>query len=310
MTAESETPELVVENGTARLAVRDRGGTGPPVLLVHGFTGTSYDFVSLGPRLAAHHRVVELELRGHGRSTGDSWTWRDAISDVEATVAHLQLVDAAVVGFSFGGMVAASYAAAHPETPAVVNIDGYGLAGVDRYAPTGGATADRLEELRAFRRSRVGRTLTEEEVGARLDRSAEAAAAAGRSPRDARDGALRRLRRLPDGAWVRLPPPAVGLAMVEATETLDVLSLYPRIESPLLTVLALRPDAAPRLDLSWVPELSAAYIEGLRAELARLAAARPNLELLEVDATHVDLVHRRDVAASIADFIARHAFEA
>src|SRR5215217_3580444 len=121
--------ERLVSKASARLAVRAfEGGDGRPILLLHGYTGSVYDFVSLRPHLQAHHRVVELELRGHGRSTADSWSWREAISDVEAVVEHLELAGAAVVGFSFGGVLAVAYAEAHPEACAVVNLDGYGLA--------------------------------------------------------------------------------------------------------------------------------------------------------------------------------------
>jgi pimeloyl-ACP methyl ester carboxylesterase len=300
--------ELLIPTRSARLCVRDHDGDGRPVILVHGYPGTAYDFVSLRPQLA-QHRVIELEQRGHGRSTGDSWSWRDAISDLEAVVEHLQLPDAAIVGFSFGGMVAASYAEAHPEACAVVNVDGYGLGGLARYMRIDAQAERRLDDLRAFRRSRVGRTLTEEELDARLVCAARSAEHSGRSPDEARAAVLRKFRRLSSGEWEKLPPRTIAEAVVAATDAVDVLSLYPRIECPLLTVLALQPDGPPRPDLSWAPDFHAAQIAGLRRELHRLAAVHANLELVEVDAQHVRLLDRGDVAASIRDFIARHALQ-
>src|SRR5436190_24242447 len=102
--------EIVVENGSARLVVRDHGGDGRPLRLLHGVTGTPYDFAGLRPQLEYDHRLVEQELRGHGRSTADSWSSGDAVSDVEVVIERLRIPDAAVVGFSFGGMLAACYA--------------------------------------------------------------------------------------------------------------------------------------------------------------------------------------------------------
>ena len=284
--------ELLIANGSARLAVRDHGGGGrPAVLLVHGIRGTAYAFVSFRPSFEPDHRVVELELRGHGRSTGGSWSWEAAVSDVESVVEHLRIADAAVVGFSLGGIVAACYAAAHREASAVVNVDGYGFADLRGHDTR---TEQRIAELHAFRRGRVGRTLTQEELDAQLAHAA---------PGDEREAILRRLRRLADGTWQKLPAPELELAILDSIATTTLTSLYERIECPLLTVLSLRPDAAPRADLSWVPELHGAQIAALQAELRRLSAAHPNQALVEVDVPHHELLVRPEIATAVRNFV-------
>jgi len=39
-----------------------------PVLLVHGITGNAHNWDPLATVAAAHHRIVALDLRGHGES--------------------------------------------------------------------------------------------------------------------------------------------------------------------------------------------------------------------------------------------------
>src|SRR5215212_8765172 len=44
------------------------GGTGSPVVLVHGLAGSAANWVELLPDLAERHRVLVVDLPGHGRS--------------------------------------------------------------------------------------------------------------------------------------------------------------------------------------------------------------------------------------------------
>ena len=84
-----------------------------PVLLIHGVTSSVETWWRVGPALAAAgHRVVALDLPGHGR-TGH-WNghhrFREAAQDVVALVraAGLDHPDLRVVGHSFGAMAAAA----------------------------------------------------------------------------------------------------------------------------------------------------------------------------------------------------------
>src|SRR5512142_325425 len=51
-----------------RLACRDFGGHGPPVLLLHGLAGHAEEWAQTASWLTARCRVVAPDARGHGRS--------------------------------------------------------------------------------------------------------------------------------------------------------------------------------------------------------------------------------------------------
>ncbi|MCO1581023.1 alpha/beta hydrolase [Crossiella sp. SN42] len=115
--------ELTVESGPVPIAVRDHGGDGPPVLLLHGLGGSMAHWDPVVPELTGTHRVVLMDLRGHGGSGVGPWSWPAALADVEAVIAALDLGSPAVVGMSLGGMVATRWAA-RPGCPGAVNLDG------------------------------------------------------------------------------------------------------------------------------------------------------------------------------------------
>jgi proline-specific peptidase len=94
----------------------------PTVVLLHG--GPGFDHASFKPdfsRLAETVQVVYLDHRGNGRSDrGDPAKWKLAQwgDDVRAFCEALEIERPIVLGVSFGGMVAMSYATRHPEHPA------------------------------------------------------------------------------------------------------------------------------------------------------------------------------------------------
>ena len=93
---------------------------GPPLLFLHGGPGQgSYDFMALqGDRLAEGLRVVALDQSVVDRSAplpdGESLTVADLVDDCEAVRRALGIDRWAVLGHSFGGMLALRYAIAHP----------------------------------------------------------------------------------------------------------------------------------------------------------------------------------------------------
>jgi proline-specific peptidase len=94
----------------------------PTVVLLHG--GPGFDHSTFKPafsRLADVAQVVYLDHRGNGRSDrGDpaKWNLPQWGDDVRAFCEALEIVRPIVLGLSFGGMVAMSYATRHPEHPA------------------------------------------------------------------------------------------------------------------------------------------------------------------------------------------------
>jgi pimeloyl-ACP methyl ester carboxylesterase len=92
------------------LLPHDEAGAGPTVVLLHaGVADRTMWAEHLGPIAAAGHRVVALDLPGFGDApvTPEQAPWRDVLETMDA----LGIDRAALVGNSFGGMVALSLAA-------------------------------------------------------------------------------------------------------------------------------------------------------------------------------------------------------
>lgn len=94
------------------LHVDDTGGSGRPVVLIHGWPLSGEAFKDQVPALqAAGYRVVTYDRRGFGRSdkpmTG--YTYDTLAEDLHAVVEQLDLQEATLVGFSMGGGEVARY---------------------------------------------------------------------------------------------------------------------------------------------------------------------------------------------------------
>lgn len=106
-------------------------GTGPPILLVHGWTCDSHDWSWQIPALVLEHRVIAVDIRGHGRSgvPADGYEPRVFASDMAGLLAHLEVGPVMAIGHSLGGAIVTSLAVEHPElVAAVVAVDpAYGI---------------------------------------------------------------------------------------------------------------------------------------------------------------------------------------
>lgn len=91
-------------------------GAGPRVLLLHP-VGLDLTFLQpLATLLSPRYRVMRMDLRGHGRSPLMPLAegLEDFAEDVYGTLVQQGFAPCAVVGFSFGGMVAQTLALRHP----------------------------------------------------------------------------------------------------------------------------------------------------------------------------------------------------
>src|SRR4051812_15207756 len=105
--------------GRGEMFLRDTGGDGPPVLLLHGwmFSADLNWYPTYAPLAEAGYRVLAVDHRGHGRGlrSPDAFTLRDCADDAAALLAHLQIPPALAVGYSMGGPIASLLARDHPQ---------------------------------------------------------------------------------------------------------------------------------------------------------------------------------------------------
>jgi pimeloyl-ACP methyl ester carboxylesterase/quercetin dioxygenase-like cupin family protein len=102
-------------NGTT-LHVRV-GGTGPAVVLIHGYGDTGDMWVPLAAALAAGHTVIVPDLRGMGLSAGatSGFTKKNQAEDIAGVLNALHVQRADIVGHDIGNMVAFAFAIAHQD---------------------------------------------------------------------------------------------------------------------------------------------------------------------------------------------------
>src|SRR5262249_51173146 len=90
----------------------------PPVVWVHGYTSSAEAFNAPARHFQERCHSIAPDVRGHGESawspTG-AYHYGDQVSDLEGLVNQLGLEQFTLVGTSMGGIIAMTYAGAHPE---------------------------------------------------------------------------------------------------------------------------------------------------------------------------------------------------
>jgi len=104
-----------VAAGDARIAF-DAVGSGPALVLMHGAEASRQMFGALVPLLAPHFTVIAYDQRdcGETESPERAATLAELAADARALIEGLGFAKAHVFGSSFGGRVAQTLAAAHP----------------------------------------------------------------------------------------------------------------------------------------------------------------------------------------------------
>ena len=100
------------------LHVVDSGGTGRPVILIHGWPLSGEAWEHQTPALKdAGFRVITYDRRGFGKSDkpGEGFDYDTLASDLDKLMIDLDLTDVTLVGFSMGGGEVARYIPNHGE---------------------------------------------------------------------------------------------------------------------------------------------------------------------------------------------------
>lgn len=139
-----------------RLHLLEWGGTGPVVLLLHGYLEHAHAWDWVAPHLAsAGYHVFALDWRGHGESEwigpGGYYHFVDYVADLDGLVQQLG-GSVALIGHSMGGGAAVLYTGTAPQrVRALVSIEGLGMPDLD---PSGAPerVADWLHDLTLLER--------------------------------------------------------------------------------------------------------------------------------------------------------------
>ena len=93
-------------------------GQGPPLLLLHGFTGSVRSWEDIRPRLSPTAQVIAIDLIGHGQSasppSSSRYTLERCADDLLQLLDELRLPQVDLLGYSMGGRVALHFALAAP----------------------------------------------------------------------------------------------------------------------------------------------------------------------------------------------------
>jgi len=104
----------------------DRGGTGAPLLLLHGFPLDHSIWAPLASHLETNFELLMPDLRGFGLSdvVKDEFTLAHMAADLASLLDDLNIRKTHLAGHSMGGYVALAFAHAYPE-----RVSGLGLLG-------------------------------------------------------------------------------------------------------------------------------------------------------------------------------------
>lgn len=149
--ASTAPPDQFFDSAGVRLRYVEQGA-GPAIVLLHGYTGTlDRHFIANGvfANLATTHRVIAMDLRGHGKS-GTPHEPRaygeEMARDVVRLLDHLKIARAHVLGYSLGAMIAGRLATLSPDRlTSVVYVASLPLRSGDTYMDT--FAAESVKEL-------------------------------------------------------------------------------------------------------------------------------------------------------------------
>lgn len=231
-------------------------GDGPTLLLLHGAGATTHSWRDLVPRLSETHRIVALDLPGHGFTrigARSRMGLERTAEDIAALCTAQDWTPKAILGHSAGAAVALDLASRLPETPAVVGIN----AALDRFEGTAGWLFPVLAKLLALNPFTA---LAFSAGGARPDRARSVIRSTGSNLND--EGLALYSRLLSDRAHVD-----GTLQMMANWSTDGLLDRLPKIDNPTLLITGAKDTAvSPRVSdraSALLPNVQLHPLEGL-----------------------------------------------
>jgi 2-succinyl-6-hydroxy-2,4-cyclohexadiene-1-carboxylate synthase len=104
-----------------------RAGDGPPLVLLHGFTGSTRTWDGLIASITRSFTTIAVDLVGHGETTAPAdprvYAHDRIARDLSALLDHLHIERTAVLGYSMGGRAALRFALANPDRVAALILE-------------------------------------------------------------------------------------------------------------------------------------------------------------------------------------------
>jgi pimeloyl-ACP methyl ester carboxylesterase len=281
---QSPVREVRVPTSGPTLGVRDHAGGEPAVLALHGLASNARWWDLVAARLAPRHRVLAVDLRGHGTSDrpDGGYDFDTVVGDLLEVVAQLHPAPLVVAGHSWGASVALAYAAGDTAALGVVCVDG-GATDLKAYFGPSWAMAEqtmRPPDLRGISEQTIRDWMDSSPLSEGSDPATAARIMLGNFEDDG-DGHLRPRLALDN-----------HMQIAKHLYQLDGFELMSRLRCPVLFIPAGHPDHED------TPKVHA--MERARSVLGARA------DVVWVDGVHDIPVQRPDqVAAAIAAFVRR-----
>ncbi len=265
-----------------RVAYRDFGGRGPAVLLLHGLGGNLAHWERVAPLLHGRYRLIAIDLPSHGASTAPAdYSVDHDLGAVDEVRQRLGLDRPALVGHSYGGMLAVSLGSSRPgDYRVVVNVDGLGFALDPEREPE--SYTEGLPEEPSVNAGDA------EWLEAEINREVEEAAAIGLHLDHDGEMVRRAFQLGDDGRWHSSPTIDRFLEIGHALETLRLMPAYTASSCRTVTVIAEHRYAANE---------EAAASARRHVDLVRAALVEAGTELDSIPSGHYPHIEVPDVTA-------------
>src|SRR5262249_48748695 len=142
-------------NGLALHYIEWGKADAPPIVCVHGYTGSADAFNALARHVQDRFHILAPDVRGHGESAwspAGAYRYEDQASDLAEFAKRLELDKFVLIGTSMGGIIAMTYAAEHADRLLGLVINDIGPdaeAGTQRITHTVGSRPDEFASLEA-----------------------------------------------------------------------------------------------------------------------------------------------------------------